>query len=365
MIRNTLKLLVLLAACFVALELSYRVYAIGPRALNPLAMDSMSALLHSGLVQPADNTETWFELRPDLDAWHMGARLRTNSRGLADREHSVAKPPGVFRIAVIGSSWSMASGVDTGAAWPDVLERQLAERDDGVEYEVVNFAVEQYGLREMVGTLRHKVPAWEPDLVIAAITSTTAYFRWKDEEPFVTLPQRHVFFESFILRAAGLAPRSAWPQRETLGQDVEAFTQQIERAIVEFDTLAEAAGARLCVAWLGFVPLARKVETRTLAVTGPRDIPIIRAYEPILAEVDRGWGQGYRNPEYQVSRFDEHPNEQAHILMADVIARELAEQGLLPSGDSRDRAAHFRARPKPAVRKASRAFVGIAEKSLP
>ncbi|TDJ44566.1 MAG: hypothetical protein E2O50_02885 [Gammaproteobacteria bacterium] len=69
--------------CF-ALEMTYRVYLFGVAGLNPVKVNSFVNIFASGLVQPADNLDIWFELKPEQNTLFRGAPFVTNSHGLAD-----------------------------------------------------------------------------------------------------------------------------------------------------------------------------------------------------------------------------------------------------------------------------------------
>src|SRR4051812_26091528 len=50
-------------------------------------------------------------LRPNVKGWYRKegeSYVVINSDGLRDREHSIEKPPGTFRIAIIGDSYAEA-----------------------------------------------------------------------------------------------------------------------------------------------------------------------------------------------------------------------------------------------------------------
>ena len=153
LLGRVLPPLIFVVAVLLAAEVSYRVYALGPSGLSPKTMDSMTTLLQSGLVQPAAEHEVWFELPPGLDTTFAGAPLRTNAAGLVDRDYSIPKPPRTFRVAVLGSSWTMASGAAPEDSWHAQMEERIAGAG-GTPVEFINFALETYGLREIAGTLK-------------------------------------------------------------------------------------------------------------------------------------------------------------------------------------------------------------------
>ena len=69
---------------------------------------------YSGSTYTADPLLGW-SLRPGAGAWEADegvAWSKINSHGFRDRERSLNKPPGVYRIAVLGDSGTEARQVD-------------------------------------------------------------------------------------------------------------------------------------------------------------------------------------------------------------------------------------------------------------
>lgn len=99
------------------------------------------------------------------------AFVQINSQGLRDREHSLAKPPNTFRIAVLGDSFSEALQVPVDQTYWSILERQLQNCSSlkGRKVEVINFGVTNYGTTQQLITLRNKVWAYSPDLVLLQV----------------------------------------------------------------------------------------------------------------------------------------------------------------------------------------------------
>src|SRR5262249_5278740 len=99
--------------------------------------------------------------------------IKNNSAGLADREHTLAKPSGTYRIAVLGDSMMEARQVPFESSFSAQLERDLAASNafPGKTPEVVNFGVSGYGTGAELVTLRHDVWRYSPDMVILAVTT--------------------------------------------------------------------------------------------------------------------------------------------------------------------------------------------------
>ncbi len=93
-----------------------------------------------------------------------------NSHGLRDREHSIEKPTGTFRIAILGDSFSEAFQVSQDKTFWAVLERELQAmpeyRDQTVE--VINFGVSGFGTIQEWQMLEHYARDYSPDLVLLA-----------------------------------------------------------------------------------------------------------------------------------------------------------------------------------------------------
>src|SRR6185312_11095559 len=89
----------------------------------------------------------------------------TNSAGLHDHEYSVAKPPGTFRIVVLGDSVAFGYRVDLDASMTKVLERKLNATGD-MRVEVLNFGVPCYNTTQEVAYLNDTALEYAPGLVL-------------------------------------------------------------------------------------------------------------------------------------------------------------------------------------------------------
>ncbi|PYQ00248.1 MAG: hypothetical protein DMF82_22625, partial [Acidobacteria bacterium] len=90
-----------------------------------------------------------------------------NSDGLRDREHPVAKPPGVRRVACLGDSVTLGYGIRPQEAWPQVLEDLLDAR--GRRAEVFNVAFGGWSTRQELIAYRRLARRYKPDQVLLGI----------------------------------------------------------------------------------------------------------------------------------------------------------------------------------------------------
>ena len=90
---------------------------------------------------------------------------RSNRLGYRDRDHALAKPPGTYRIVVLGDSIAAGYRIRrTEDTFPALLEQSLR----GLPVEVLNFGVTGYNTAQEVETLRTRALAFHPDLVLVA-----------------------------------------------------------------------------------------------------------------------------------------------------------------------------------------------------
>lgn len=139
-----------------------------------------------------------YTLEPGAEGWHKKegrSYVRVNSDGLRDREYSKPKPPNTFRVAAIGDSYTEALQVAEEDGFTSVLERRLSECPvlAGRAVEVINFGVSGYSTAQELLTLRRKVWAYEPDLVLLTITTNNDVtdnvraFKEADDIPYMLL----------------------------------------------------------------------------------------------------------------------------------------------------------------------------------
>ena len=97
---------------------------------------------------------------------------------MRDRDYTVAKPAGTFRIALLGSSIDMGWGVGDDETYENLLEDWLNDhaRRRGIDrrFEVLNFAVAAYGPLQRYALLGRKAEAFAPDLVLYSSTTLDA-----------------------------------------------------------------------------------------------------------------------------------------------------------------------------------------------
>lgn len=122
-----------------------------------------------------------WRLRPNAEGWQTeeGKQfVRINSAGYRDLEREIKKPKDVYRIAVLGDSFTQAMEVALAEAFPAVVEQELKHCEGlaGKTPEVLNFGVKGYGTGQELLSLKRDVWQYQPDFVVLAVFSENDVF---------------------------------------------------------------------------------------------------------------------------------------------------------------------------------------------
>lgn len=158
--------------------------------------------------------------RPGITGWYSGSvdsSVAINHQGYRDIDHALIKPPGTFRILLLGDSMSEGMEVALQDLYWKRLETTLPQCPalGGRRVEVISLAVNGYGTAQEYLTLRERGLTYRPDLVLLAV------FTGNDFTDNVGALGRHRDRPYFVLRdgnlvlqhTAGMAPDFASRQR--------------------------------------------------------------------------------------------------------------------------------------------------------
>ncbi len=322
-------------ALLIMTELSFRVYIYGLKSIIPARMNSYTQIFNSGMLQRAAIPEVNYVLKPNLDTWYKGNRFSTNSDGLRGREISIEKPAGVRRVAVLGASWTMGSGVANDEIWHTQLESIINSKstdEENTQYEFINFGIDQYGVGEILANLEKRVPKYDPDLIIVALTYYTPVVLWEDPPPlYEEKPKRNPLFDIHSLRLLDMRMGTGWfndedSRRKTL-KDSDNSAGQLKRALQGMNQFSEQTGIPVVV-----VKLAYQRGWAQNRQNSDHFGDAVRSSGNNLIYADLGErirSAGYKPAQLRISVWDSHPNPLCHKLIAEAVHEVLIENNLL------------------------------------
>jgi hypothetical protein len=277
-----------------------------------------------------------FDLYPNLRRTAFGLPFETNNQGLRDREYATPKPPGIFRVAVLGASIDMGWGVALDSTYENRLEDWLnkhAERR-GLErrFEVVNFSMAAYSPLQRLEAFRRKAKTMQPDLVLYSGTMLDP--RLAEIHLCTLLADRVDLCASgypeidAVLQQIGLTPDLL-----TAGADGQLANKARVKELVRdnFEALTGATLSSLAAECRSLgIPLEVVLIPRAGESDAPDDrAPLVRLYTSLshangLDVVDLTAAFDQVDPsEVSLAPWDDHPNAQGHKLLFRALATEI------------------------------------------
>jgi hypothetical protein len=143
--------------------------------------------------------------RPNVRGIFTGTLYETNRAGLRGPWRPRRKPSGVFRVVLIGDSFSMGSGVLYQDSYAALLDRMLEEKRHGQRYQVINVAMAGLATVGVMNRFENVGLRYDPDLVIYGYTINDIEgpdYR-HTAEPELRDPHRFRDSRSHLIRAVG------------------------------------------------------------------------------------------------------------------------------------------------------------------
>lgn len=120
-----------------------------------------------GLVAPHLSDEIIYDLIPNLETTFQRAPVKINSCGMRGPERRIAKPPGTFRIALLGDSFAFGWGVRQEEGFAQRLEDNLNRISRGQpNFEILNLGVPGYSTFQEVAKFVETGLDFKPDAVV-------------------------------------------------------------------------------------------------------------------------------------------------------------------------------------------------------
>src|SRR5262249_4103819 len=114
-------------------------------------------------------------LRAGYTASRHGVEFHINALGLKDREYPAAKPPGVFRVLMLGDSYTEGFGLRVEDTMPKQAEAMLAGRSCRAPLEILTAGVPSYSPILEYLYLEERGLALAPDLVVLNFDMTDVH----------------------------------------------------------------------------------------------------------------------------------------------------------------------------------------------
>jgi lysophospholipase L1-like esterase len=275
----------------------------------------------------------------------IAERCGTNSAGFLDGEHTVAKPPGVFRVVVIGDS--VAAGVGDlqaiGRSFAHRLGEVARKECEGHSVEVIVLAVSGYASSQELLLLEEEGLRYEPDLVLWSYClndPADPVFHGYNGELGVYFDRPDFYLPALARRAAFLLRESALARLRRCPEEQHrrlhcVYAEQVGALFATLGRIQSEQGVPIVVLLQPLIEDHGAPETYGFA-----DLHawlVARAAEHGIASIDvlpAYLGHSWREIGNGISKsgwFDcYHPSHVGHELAAQYLFAELVRGGLLP-----------------------------------
>jgi hypothetical protein len=283
-----------------------------------------------------------YELRPAVDALvgRKAIHIHINAAGQRDdRDLPTEKPVGVFRVVVLGDSFTFGGKVQLERTFSPSLERALGALDRSRRYEVVNLSVPGYNTEQEMLGLKEAGLVYHPDLVIVnyVLNDAGRAVQLIPQHSRLPVEVRRVLKRSDLVQFIYASVKYLqYRLRGGASRDADKYVElspgtpgweASRRALAEIARLAATVHAEtLVVVWPMLVQLDRDYPHRAkheLVVEACRELGI-----PVLDLLPTFAGR--RASALWAAKDDHHPNGTALGMGAAAVARDLASHGMLP-----------------------------------
>jgi hypothetical protein len=249
----------------------------------------------------------------------VGKPWSTNQWGLRDQDYSKEKPEGVYRIAVVGASYTMGRGVADGKNFESEIERMVNDKLD-TKVEVLNFATTSYSTLENVYVIDKVIGEFEPDalFLIAHGLAAKRCSRKLAKHAIDGVELSYPFLRD-MKRKARLDKRLS--EDENLRR-IEPYSEKILAWC--YQTMAD--GCRrdgIQPVWI-FMPTTKRVNGAPLDIAEMRPFAEKAGFHTMA--VSKAYG-GLKLEEIRVHPDDQHPNEKSHKIFAGRLLETLKAEG--------------------------------------
>jgi lysophospholipase L1-like esterase len=313
-----------------------------PPAFDDCHVPNVSAGL-GHIVRPSTVDGLVYELKPSVDTCYQGARHRTNADG--QRARSLApfprpKPPGVFRVLLLGDSYAYAQGVEYESSLAAELERRLSSKASGITVEVVNTGVPGYNTAQEAAYFAAHGMSYQPDCVVILFVANDLGVPYLMLEPRDPLSFKRSYVLEALLslsdREDGSSPeippgmfrgtdrQVAFVNRRDFDRIPEQYRYMVgaEGYRHALGSIAEAAHGIPVVNVADYTDASSLDEADRFALVAfQRELGIHHVFVPTL-----------RDPTLWVGPKDMHPNARGHAFIADQVLKFLEERKLCLPG---------------------------------
>lgn len=303
------------------------------RALGtePVINDPRAKLRTKHIVRLSGNDRIIFELIPGVTGSFRGSPLAVNSAGFRGPVLPETKLAGTVRIAGIGDSVMFGWGVREAETYLARLSARLAHDYPDVAWEWVNSGVPGYNTAMEVETLKHRLVAYEPDLVVVGVCNNDldlpSFIR--NERAYLTLGRSYLYtWARGVIKGLARPPDDRLQKASRVEDPPEMYrdlagVDAYRRSMQELTELAAAHDFSVVL----FTHARLRDELRSM--TNEFGLPMIEGQNSLEAYMEEYGIEEYIGSVLTLNDDDPHPSPLGHELAMNDLYDYLRKAGIV------------------------------------
>jgi lysophospholipase L1-like esterase len=297
----------------------------------PAEIRTKVARMQSALIMPPAWQKRDLAKLPGTDPfiWH-GVLHQIDDNGMRREEPFSPREPGRFRIMVVGDSLTYGEGIDAYWAYPAQLERALAP---DFRVEVLNLGVRGHASGDILDVVRRFVPELAPDLVVYGVCLNDFLERGgQQRDPPTLLPRKVMKFLTRRTRVGRLFDERSAALVRMLGFKPDFYGDLLADFGARYRRFGnDVAAMNDLVMGRGLPPMVAMVLDQYPRLNGPgRQLAIAAERQLRAAGIEtvpsEDFYRRYDGRSFRVSRWEGHPNEEAHAIWASELAAAIRQR---------------------------------------
>jgi lysophospholipase L1-like esterase len=156
---------VIIVSIYILLEIVFRIYTFGIHTSLNWHKYNPQGILMSNMAMAVEDPDVSWKLKPNVQGLLKTKPFTTNSLGLRNPEIAMSATEGTIRIACLGRSITMGSGVGDDETYAHVLQEYFDHwKPDTVE--VINCGVGGQSFKQMLDYYETYISPLNPDIIL-------------------------------------------------------------------------------------------------------------------------------------------------------------------------------------------------------
>jgi D-alanyl-lipoteichoic acid acyltransferase DltB (MBOAT superfamily) len=288
------------------------------RITKEMKPDDWSNLWRSGILKKEGGFING-RLLPDTQIIFKNQIFTTNQYGMRDRNYPLEKDKYSLRMAMLGGSIELGSGVGDDETFENLLEDKLNEEDLWPYFkkiEILNFAIAGLHYPKQVGIAEERVKPFKPDILIYPFHLREEGKALKSFSELFTDPST-LKNHPELLKYISLANITAETSRQEAIRNLEPYKREL--FIWALERMGQFCSEQdIIPIWL-YVP-TRMVRSQQIEFEYLSEIAQSQGF--FILDI-RSAFEGYENKELRVAKWDNHPSALGHQLIANALFEEM------------------------------------------